>query len=123
MAYIAHVRHKFVDIFQSQGSQIAEEAIRRIALLYAVEKAAHGKSPDERVAPRQQDAKPVFEGLEVWLAVQLDRISGKSVLAKAIRYALGRMKKMRGYLENASLELDNNCAERSIRCVALGRKN
>ena len=33
------------------------------------------------------------------------------------------MKKMRGYLENGSLELDNNCAERSIRCVALGRKN
>ena len=43
--------------------------------------------------------------------------------AKAIRYALGRMKKMRGYLENGSLEIDNNSAERSIRCVALGRKN
>ena len=47
----------------------------------------------------------------------------KSELAKAIRYALGRMKRMRGYLENGFLELDNNCAERSIRCVALGRKN
>ena len=33
------------------------------------------------------------------------------------------MKKMRGYLENGFLELDNNSAERSIRCVALGRKN
>ncbi|WP_298967178.1 transposase [uncultured Roseibium sp.] len=51
------------------------------------------------------------------------RISGKSELAKAIRYALSRMKKMRDYLENGFLELDNNCAERSIRCVALGRKN
>ena len=50
---MAHVRRKFVDIFQSQGSQIAEEAIRRNALLYAVEKAARGKSPDERVALRQ----------------------------------------------------------------------
>ena len=50
MACMAHVRRKFVDIFQSQGSQIAEEAIRRIALLYAVEKAARGKSPEERVA-------------------------------------------------------------------------
>ncbi|WP_298987646.1 transposase [uncultured Roseibium sp.] len=51
------------------------------------------------------------------------RISGKSELAKAIRYALSRMKKMRDYLEHGFLELDNNCAERSIRCVALGRKN
>ena len=100
-----------------------EEAIRRIARLYAVEKAARGKSPDERVALRQSDAKPVFDGLEVWFDAQLNRISGKSELAKAIRYALGRMKKMRGYLENGFLELDNNCAERSIRCVALGRKN
>lgn len=123
MACMAHVRRKFVDIFQSQGSQIAEEAIRRIALLYAVEKAARGKSPDERADLRQLDAKPVFDELEVWLAAQLTRISGKSELAKAIRYAIGRMKKMRGYLENGFLELDNNCAERSIRCVALGRKN
>ena len=43
-------------------------------------------------------AKPVLNGLEVWLDAQLNRISGKSELAKAIRYALGRMKKMRGYL-------------------------
>ena len=57
------------------------------------------------------------------LTETLNRISGKTEIAKAIRYALGRMKKMRGYLENGFLELDNNCAERSIRCVALGRKN
>ena len=65
----------------------------------------------------------MFDDLEVWLDAQLNRISGKSELAKAMRYALGRMKKMRGYLENGFLELDNNCAERSIRCVAMSRKN
>ena len=123
MACMAHVRRKFVDIFQSQGLEIAKEAIRRIALLYAVEKAARGKPPEDRAALRQRDAKPVFDEFEVWLAAQLRRVPGKSELAKAIRYALGRMKKMRGYLENGFLELDNNCAERSIRCVALGRKN
>jgi len=123
VACMAHIRRKFVDVFQSQGLTVAEEAIRRIALLYAVEKAARGNSPDERVALRQRDAKPVFDDLEAWLAAQMARISGKSKLAKAIRYALGRTGKMRGYLENGFLELDNNCAERSIRCVALGRKN
>ncbi|MDP7184428.1 MAG: IS66 family transposase [Paracoccaceae bacterium] len=123
MACMAHVRRKFVDIFQSQGNAIAEEAIKRIALLYKVEKAARGETPGERIALRQRDAKPVFDDLELWLNAQLNRISGKSDLAKAIRYALGRMKKMRGYLENGFLELDNNSAERSIRCIALGRKN
>ncbi|WP_299893255.1 IS66 family transposase [uncultured Ruegeria sp.] len=123
MVRMAHVRRKFVDIFQSQGLEIAEEAIKRIALLYRVEKAVRGKSPVERAALRQTDAAPVLDDLEIWLDAQLNRISGKSELAKTIRYALGRMKKMRGYLENGFLDFNNNCAERSIRCVALGRKN
>ena len=120
---MAHVRRKFVDVFASQGNAIAEEAIRRIAELYAVEKNVRGKSHDARVALRQSRSKPIFDDLEAWLHAQLPKLSGKSPLAQAIRYALGRMKKMRGYLENGFLELDNNSAERSIRCVALGRKN
>lgn len=123
VACMAHVRRKFVDVFKSQGSSIAEEAIKRIAALYGVEKEARGKSPEERAAIRQEKAKPLFDALETWLGAQLPKISGKSELAKAIRYALTRMKKMRPYLDHGVLELDNNSAERSVRCVALGRKN
>ena len=120
---MAHVRRKFVDIFKASGLEVAEEAIKRIALLYKVEKEARGKPPEERVRLRQQDAKPVFDDLETWLEAQLRRISGKSELAKAIRYALGRMPKMRTYLDHGYLELDNNTAERGMRPVAVGRKN
>ncbi len=66
---------------------------------------------------------PVFDDLEAWLAEQLARISGKSPLAAAIRYALARMERMRPYLANGILELDNNVAERGMRAIALGRKN
>ncbi len=120
MACMAHVRRKFVDVFASQGSSIAEEAIKRIALLYAVEKEVRGKSPDERVALRQTKAKSVFDDLEAWLHAQLPKISGKSPLAQAIRYALGRMPKARGYLDHGHLELDNNAAERAMRPIANG---
>ena len=41
----------------------------------------------------------------------------------AIRYALTRMKKLRPWLDHGFLELDNNAAERSMRPIALGRKN
>ena len=123
MACMAHVRRKFVDVFASQGNAIAEEAIRRIAKLYAVEKDARRKSPDARVALRQSRAKPIFDSLEAWLHAQLPKISGKSPLAQAIRYALGRMPKARPYLENGHLELDNNAAERAVKPVAIGRKN
>ena len=66
---------------------------------------------------------PVPVSTKVWLGAQLPKISGKSELAKAIRYALTRMKKLRPYLDHGFLEIDNNSAERAMRCVALGRKN
>ncbi|MEL7031355.1 MAG: IS66 family transposase [Pseudomonadota bacterium] len=122
-ACLAHVRRKFVDVFTAQGSSIAEEAIRRIAELYAIEKEARGLPPEERAAIRIDRAKPAFDELESWLAAQLPNISGKSPLARAIRYALGRLPKARPYLSNGHLEADNNAAERAVKPVALGRKN
>lgn len=123
MACMAHIRRKFVDVQQSQGSTIAEDAIKRIAKLYAVEKLARGQSPEERIALRQEHAKDIFDDLEDWLHTQLPKISGKSPLARAIRYALGRLPKARPYLQNGILELDNNSVERAMKPVAIGRKN
>ncbi len=123
VACMAHVRRKFVDIHKSQGSAIAEGAIKRIARLYGIEKEVRGQPPDDRWKARQSQSKPQFDDLEVWLHAQLTRISGKSPLAVAIRYALTRMKKLRPWLDHGFLELDNNAAERSMRPIALGRKN
>lgn len=122
-ACMVHVRRKFVDEFERTGSDIAKQAITLIADLYAVEKEARGKSPEERVALRQEKAKSVFGELDAWLQAQLPKLSGKTKLAEAIRYALNRMPKARAYLSNGRLELDNNICERSIRPIALGRKN
>jgi len=116
VACLAHVRRKFVDVQQSQGGAIAEEAIRRIAALYGVEKQACGLAPGER-------AVPLFDDLETWLGAQLPKISGKTPLAGAIRYALNRLPKARPYLDDGRLEIDNNAVERAMRPVALGRKN
>jgi len=123
VACMAHIRRKFVDVHKSQGSAIAEEAMKRIAQLYGVEKEVRGQPPDQRVKARQSKSKPIFDDLEAWLHAQLTRISGKSPLAGAIRYALTRMKKLRPWLDHGFLELDNNTAERSMRPIALGRKN
>lgn len=123
MACVAHIRRKFVDVHASQGSSIAAEVIQRIAKLYEIEKKARGKSPPVRATIRQTQAKPIFDDLETWLGTQLTRISGKSPLAVAIRYALSRLPKARPYLDNGHLELDNNCAERAMKPIALGRKN
>ncbi len=123
VACMAHVRRKFVDVHRAQGSAIADEAIARIAKLYAVEKKARGSPPDQRVDIRQAKAKPIFDDLMAWLHAQLPSISGKSPLAVAIRYALTRMKRLRPYLDHGVLEMVNNTAERAMRSVAIGRKN
>ena len=122
-ARMVHVRRKFVDEFERTGADIAKHAIAQVAKLYTVEKEAKGNSPEVRAALRQEKAKPVFDDLEIWLQAQLSKISGKTKLAEAIRYGLNRMPKARTYLSDGRLELDNNICERSIRPIALGRKN
>ncbi len=123
VACMAHVRRKFVDVHKSKGSAIAEEAIRRIAELYGVEKKARGQPPDIRLQIRQAEAKLIFDDLQTWLGAQLPKLSGKTPLAAAIRYAITRLKRLRPYLDSGMLELDNNTAERAMRPIALGRKN
>ena len=120
VACMAHVRRKFVDIHRSQGSPIAEEAIGRIAQLYAVEKEARGSPPDRRAELRRAHAAPVFGDLEVWLAMQLTTIPGKSPLAGAIRYALARMERLRPYLDHGILELDTDVVEQPLSQVLFG---
>ena len=44
-------------------------------------------------------------------------------MAQAIRYGLTRIKRLRPYLTHGFLEIDNNIAERSMRGIAIGRKN
>lgn len=108
-----------------RGEDSIAELCRKegIAQLYAVEKEARGSPTDIRAALRRAHAAPLFDDLERWLALQLTTISGKSPLAAAIRYALTRMERLRPYLDNGNLELDNNAAEHGMRAIALGRKN
>jgi len=123
VACLAHIRRKFFDIHVAQGSGIAKEALERIAALYRIEASIRGKPPDERKSVRQDLAASLIDDLETWLHAQLTQISGKSALAGAIRYGLTRLKRLRPYLDDGRLSIDNNAAERGMRSIALGRKN
>ena len=50
------------------------------------------------------------------------RVSKKSELAGAIRYALTRWTALTRYRDDGRIEIDNNAAERALRAVALGRQ-
>ncbi|HEY3910645.1 MAG TPA: IS66 family transposase [Stellaceae bacterium] len=115
----AHVRRKFFDVHATNGSLIAKEALDRIGNLYGVEKMIAGAPPDHRRAERQQRSKPIAEALRVWAEVTLPKLSRKSELAKAFRYMRARWKALLRCLDDGRLALDNNPAERALRCVAI----
>jgi transposase len=119
----AHARRAFYDIHQANQSPIAAEALQRIGALYAIESEIRGRPPDERAAIRQSRAGPLLESLRQWLRETLAKVSKKSELAKAIGYVLTRWPALTRYRDDGGIEIDNNAAERSLRVVALGRKN
>ena len=111
----------FYEIHQATGSPLAEEALRRIGELYEVEAEIRGRPAEERRAVRQERSKPIVDALHAWLTVQLGRVSGKSTLAEAIRYALRHWQGLVLFLEDGRLELDTNTVERAIRPIATRR--
>ena len=119
----AHVRRNFFDIHAANGSALAKEALDRIAALYGVEDAARRQPAGERRRFRQVRAGPLLADLKSWLEATVARLSRKSELATAIRYALNRWIQLTRYRDDGRLEIDNNAAERAIRTVAVGRKN
>src|SRR3954464_14114290 len=119
----AHCRRRFYEIHQATGSPLAAEALRRIGELYKVEAEVRGRPAEERRAIRQERSRPIVDALHAWLTAQLARVSGKSGLAEAIRYALRHWPGLVLFLEDGRLELDTNTVERAIRPIALGRKS
>ncbi len=119
----AHVRRKFFDVHAATGSPIAKQALDRIGDLYKIDKTIAGLPPDVRRGERQQRSKPIAEALAAWAETTLRRLSRKSELAKAFRYMRSRWKALLRCFDDGRLALDNNPAERALRCVAIGRKN
>ncbi len=119
----AHARRKIFDVHAATGSPIADQALNKIAELYAIEKPIRGRPPDQRLAVRQREAVPRLDDLKLWFEAQLRRLAPKSALAEAFRYALAHWTALRRYADDGRLEIDNNIAENIIRGVALGRKN
>ena len=122
-ACMAHVRRKFFDIHAETKSPQSHEALQRIAALYAIEAMIRGESADVRLKIRTERSGPLFAQLRTWLDATLSRVSAKSEMAKAIRYALARWDALTLVLRDGRVCIDNNAAERSMRPMTLGRKN
>jgi transposase len=117
----AHVRRKFYELADS--SPVATEVLRRIALLYAIEEEVRGSSAEQRRLVRGARSRIIADDLRQYLDARGRQASAKSKLGEAIRYALTRWDGLSRFLVDGRIDLDNNAVERSIRPLALNRKN
>lgn len=117
-----HVRRRFHEAL-ILGDKRASTPVKLIKELYKFEEQARGRPPDERLALRQEHSLPLLDQLDAWID-QHDGKLGKTVkLAKAVAYARQQRPYIRRCFEDGRFEIDNGAVERTIREVAIGRRN
>jgi transposase len=119
----SHVRRGFYDLAKTGATPIATEALARIAALYRIEAEARGKTPAERLVIRQARSRPLVTELRPWFEAQFTKLPARGPTADAIAYALNHWDGLVRFLDDGRIDLDTNAVERSMRPVALSRKN
>jgi len=119
----AHARRKLVEIQKSSGSPIADEGLKQIAALYAIESEIRGLDPEARRLVRQARTAPLVAAFGDWLKQKRARISAKSRLGEKLTYIANCWGGLQVFLHDGHVEMDSNPVENRIRPLALGRKN
>jgi transposase len=117
----AHARRKFTEARDSDVR--ADEMLLLISEMYAVEQEARGRTANLRREIRKLKTAPILERIYCWLKTREVETLPQSFMRKAIGYMLNQWQALTRFLEDGTLEPDNNTAENALRPVVLGRKN
>ena len=125
---MVHCRRYFNDALitipeEKRKGTVAEEAIKRIAMLYQIETMLKDKTAEERYEERQRQSRPLLEAFFSWLKPMESASDSKSLIGKAITYALNQQEYLKRYLLDGNIPIDNSASERAIRPFALGRRS
>jgi len=128
---LAHARRRFDEALKAQKtpSGRAKEALDMIGKLYHIESTVRKKAPpegrslvDEIYRWRQEKSRPILDVLHTWLTKNQAEVMPKSLIGKAISYALGQWIYIYRYIDDGRAPIDNNLIERDIRPFTIGRK-
>ena len=120
---LAHARRKFFELHAANRNPLAEEVLKRIAELYAVEAAGKDMSHEARLALRLRESVPRLAELHRFLLAHRMKAAPGGAWAKALDYSLKRWCALTRYAHTGNLPIDNNPVEQTIRPVAIGKKN
>jgi transposase len=91
--------------------------------LYAIEAEIRGSDPATRLAIRRGRSALILARIDEWLAHHRARASAKSPLGEALAYIAKYCDGLGRFLTDGRIKIDNNTVERTIRPIALNRKN
>lgn len=120
----AHVTRKFRDAGkEAPGTAgLFRDDIRK---LYVVEREADEAQLDReaRMALRRQKSRPILAAIFSRTRRMQSQFSDAGIMAKALGYVRNQRKALRQFLREGLAPIDNNACERSIRPIAIGRRN
>ncbi len=119
----SHFHRRFYDLAKGGNAPIASAALDKIGALYGIEEEIRGQSANTRRIVRQEHTRPRVDALKTWLGEQLAKLPRSSETAEAFRYGLNHWDGLISILGDRRIEIDTNTVERSIRRIALNRKN
>jgi transposase len=118
----SHGRRKLFVLADVARAPLAIEAVRRIDMIFDVERAINGLAAEQRRAIRQVRVAPLVSALELWMRAERGKLSRHNDVAKAMDYMLKRWQAFTRFLDDGRVCLTNNAAERALRGIAIGRK-
>ena len=129
----AHGRRKFYELADIAAnkrrgkrappiSPLALEAVKRIDVLFDIEREINGETAERRLAVRRERSAPLVAELEDWMRMERAGLSRHASAAKAMDYMLKRWSSFARFLDDGQICLTNNAAERALRGIALGRR-
>jgi len=110
-----HARRKYDECLKSvpekhRKGTVADEAIKRIALLYKIESLIKDKSAEERYEVRLKQSKPILDAYFQWLDSMSGAIDTRSMIGKAINYSLNQKQYLEHYLLDGNIAIDNSAS-------------
>ncbi len=118
------MRRRFYELAAAGPAPIASEALNASPRSTQIEsRHPRPQSPRSAAPSARKGAGRSSTSFEPWLRDKLALISQKTKLAEAIRYALSRWDGLCRFLDDGRIEIDSNVVERTIRPIALNRKN
>src|SRR4029078_6639027 len=96
--------------------------VKRIDVLFDIERDINGRGAEERQRVRREQSAPVLAALEAWLRAERSRLSRSASVAKPIDSMLKRWQRFARFIDDGRVCLTNNAAERALRGFALRRK-